>query len=143
MSFYIQFPPLLLYSVCLSMTYDKYLAERVSNVLPQGPVLSERRMFGSLAFLYQNNMICAVMEDGLLARVGPKFYKEALTKEYTSEMDFTGRIMKNIVLVSIDGLEDNESLHFWISKCLDFVKTLPAKEKKEPKKKKSKKKTVL
>ena len=127
------------------MVYDIELAERVTKFLPQNGLVSERRMFGSLAFLYQNNMICAIREDGLLARVGPDYYNEALQNEFTSEMNLTGRIMKNIVLVSIDGLEDNELLEFWITKCLDFVTNLPPKVKIEKKRisKTKKKRSVL
>jgi len=127
------------------MVYDTDLANRVMNLLPQNGLVTERRMFGSLAFMYQNNMICGVMEDGLLARVGPDYYREALEQEFAEEMNFTGRTMKNIVIVSIDGLDDDSSLQFWIQKCMDFVTTLPPKEKKEkPKKKRTpRKKSVL
>ena len=123
------------------MVYDTDLAERVTKFLPQNGHISERRMFGSLAFLYQNNMICAIREDGLLARVGPDYYDEALQNEFTSEMNLTGRTMKNIVLVSIDGLDDNKSLQFWITKCLDFVTNLPPKIKTEKKRISKTKKT--
>lgn len=127
------------------MVYDTDLANRVMNLLPQNGLVTERRMFGSLAFMYQNNMICGVMEDGLLARVGPDYYREALEQEFAEEMNFTGRSMKNIVIVSIDGLDDDSSLQFWIQKCMAFVTTLPPKEKKEkPKKKRTtRKRSVL
>ena len=112
------------------MPHNKDLEVRVRNLLPNTTLLSERKMFGSLAFMYQNNMVCAVMEDGLLARIGPTFYEEALKVDFVSEMNLTGRIMKNIVLVSLDGLEEHEQLKFWIEKCLDFAKSLPPKVKK-------------
>lgn len=118
------------------MVYDKDLAVRVSSFLPKNGLVTERRMFGSLAYMYRNNMVCGIMQDGLMARVGPEYYEEALKKEFTSEMDLTGRPMKNIVLVSIDGLDEEEELKFWIGKCMDFVSTLPPKEKKEKKPKK-------
>lgn len=113
------------------MVYDQDLEARVRNLLPRNELISERKMFGSLAFMYQNNMVCGIMADGLLARIGPSFYEEALKNEYVSEMNLTGRIMKNIVLVSIDGLVEIEELKFWIDRCLDFAKTLPPKEKKQ------------
>ena len=125
------------------MTYDEDLANRVRKFLPQDAVIIEKRMFGSLAFMFQNNMICAVMNDGLMARVGSDYYEEALNQEYTSEMNLTGRSMKNIVLVSMDGLDDDELVSFWIKKCMNFVKTLPPKEKKEPKKRSTKKRSIL
>ncbi len=126
------------------MVYDKDLASRVLKLLPKNELVSERRMFGSLAFLYRNNMICGVMEDGLMARVGPSFYEDAMKMEFTSEMNLTGRTMKNIVLVSIDGLDEDSMLQFWIEKCMEFVSTLPPKIKKvKEKKKPSKKRSVL
>ena len=123
------------------MVYDKDLAERVARLLPRNGSISERRMFGSLAYMYQNNMVCGIREDGLMARVGPDYYNEALENDFTSEMNLTGRTMKNIVLVSIDGLDENETLKFWIDKCMNFVITLPPKIKTEKPKKTKKTKT--
>lgn len=113
-----------------TMVYDKDLEDRVRNLLPKNELVSEKKMFGSLAFMYQNNMVCAVMEDGLMARVGPVYYNKALERDYVTEMNLTGRTMKNIVLVSIDGLEEEEELQFWLTKSLEFAKSLPPKEKK-------------
>ena len=126
------------------MVYDTDLADRVRNCLPRTDLISERKMFGSLAFLYQNNMVCGIMEDGLMARVGPDYYEEALEKDFTHEMDLTGRPMKNIVIVSIDALDEPNELEFWITKCMSFVSSLPAKEKKiKAKKPKSKRKRAI
>ncbi len=53
--------------------------------------------------------------------------------------------MKNIVLVSIDGLEEDNELEFWIKKCIDFGSSMPPKEKKVKKRtsKPKTKRTVL
>ena len=127
------------------MVYDNDLAIRIRNILPNNGLISERRMFGSLAFMYQNNMVCGVVEESLMARVGPTYYEEALNNEYTSEMDLTGRSMRNIVIISPDGLLENEDLAFWVNKCLDFCKSLPPKIKteKKPRKKTNIKRKIL
>ena len=125
------------------MVYDEELANRVRNKLPDNGLITERRMFGSLAFMYQNNMVCAITEDSLMARVGPEYYEEALSLEFVNEMDFTGRTMKNIVVVSPDGIDEEKNLEFWINKCMSFASLLPPKIKPEKKRKSKSRRTVL
>ena len=52
------------------MAYDTELAERIRRILrPHGNV-SERKMFGGIAFMVGGNMACGVIHDELMVRVG-------------------------------------------------------------------------
>ena len=52
------------------MAYDETLAERVRKILAPGPALTERKMFGGLAFMLDGNMCCGIVGDKLMLRLG-------------------------------------------------------------------------
>ena len=109
------------------MAYDEALAARVRESLPIRTDLAERKMFGGLAFMLAGNMCCCVTDKGLMVRVGPKGYQEALALPYAGVMDMTGRPMRGWVLVQTEGLQSRPSLSEWVSRGADFAATLPAK----------------
>ncbi|MBW3669776.1 MAG: TfoX/Sxy family protein, partial [Actinobacteria bacterium] len=73
------------------MPFDEGLAQRVRELLEDGPDASERKMFGGLAFMLGGNMCCGIVGDELMVRVGPDGYEAALARPHAREMDFTGR----------------------------------------------------
>ena len=85
------------------MAYDEGLAERIRGLIAGDPRMEERKMFGGLAFLCNGNMACGIVGDELMVRVGPDAWADALTQPHAREMDFTGRSMKGMVYVGIDG----------------------------------------
>ena len=109
------------------MTYDDGLAHRIRETLGDRPGLEEKKMFGGIAFMLDGNMVCGVVDDSLLARVGPDAYEEALEEPHAREMDFTGQPMTGIVFVDPAGLMEDADLTEWIDWCLEFVESLPAK----------------
>jgi TfoX N-terminal domain len=108
------------------MSFDAGLAQRMRELLCHEPV-TERRMFGGIAFMSRNYMFAGVNGHTLMARVGPAWYAEALSMPHVREMDFTGRPMKGYVFVDAPGIGEDEALRFWLDRCLSFVRTLPDK----------------
>jgi hypothetical protein len=54
------------------MAYDEELAGRIRQLIGNDPELSEKKMFGGLAFLIRGNMaIAASSEGGVMVRVDP------------------------------------------------------------------------
>jgi TfoX/Sxy family transcriptional regulator of competence genes len=109
------------------VAYDEKLAERVRRALAGKRGVTERRMFGGLAFMLRGNMFVGVESDRLMVRVGPAKYDEALKKPHAREMDFTGRPLRGYVYVDRDGFATAPALRAWIDRAIDFAKTLPAK----------------
>lgn len=109
------------------MSYDEGLAERLREALGGRPGITERKMFGGLAFLSRGRMFVGIVGDSLMARVGPERYQEALAQPHVREMDFTGRPMKGIVFVDPPGFEDDSELSSWAEGCHGYVQTLPPK----------------
>jgi len=109
------------------MAFDAGLAERIRDVLRGRDRISERKMFGGLAFMSRGHMFVGVLGDTLMARVGPERYAEALRHPAAREMDFTGKPMRGYVFVGPEAIETDAALESWIAQCLAHVGTLPPK----------------
>jgi TfoX/Sxy family transcriptional regulator of competence genes len=109
------------------MAFDEGLAQRVREALSDQRDISERRMFGGLAFMQRGHMIVGVVKGGLMARVGAEGYAAALAEPHAREMDFTGRPLTGFVYVEPAGFETDAQLQHWVRRCTAFAATLPAK----------------
>lgn len=109
------------------MAYDEGIAQRLRELFDGRPDITEKKMFGGLAFMLAGNMCCGVLGETLLARVGPAQYDNALARPHAREMDFTGRSMKGFVYVDPAGFESDAELSAWVGLCEAFVHSLPAK----------------
>jgi TfoX/Sxy family transcriptional regulator of competence genes len=109
------------------MAYDIDLAERLQQAMLDIPGISEKKMFGGIAFMSEGHMFMGIAGDALMARVGPANYENALAQVYVRVMDFTGKPMRGYVFVDAEGLQDDSDLGARIRRCLDFVNTLPPK----------------
>ena len=110
------------------MAYDEGLAERIRDILEDRGKVSERRMFGGLAFLMRGNMTVGIVKDELMVRVGPGTYAQVLREPHARAMDFTGRPMKGFIFVSPEGLESDTDLERWVGRSVAYAASLPAKE---------------
>lgn len=107
------------------MGYNKLLAEKVRDLLKPNDGLTEKQMFGGLAFMLHGNMACGVVGEELMVRVGPDNYDNALSERYTRPMDYTGRPLKGMVYVEEDAIAAD--LDGWVNKGVEFAGTLPPK----------------
>jgi TfoX N-terminal domain len=106
------------------MAFDQGLAQRIREQLAPTGGVSEKQMFGGLAFLVDDNMCVGVIGEELIARVGLDATQAALQRPGSRLFDFTGRPMKGWITVGPDGLEDDD-LAAWIDDALGYVRTLP------------------
>jgi len=107
------------------MAYDVALAQRVRDRMAAAGV-SEKKMFGGLAFLTSGNMTVGVYGDGLIARIDPQAMDTALGVPGVRPFDMGGRPMRGWILVASDILSDSE-LERWIDQARSYVATLPPK----------------
>lgn len=107
--------------------YDEKLAERIRSML--GPVrgVSERKMFGGLAFMVNGNMACGIVKDELMVRVGPDRWEELLALPHARVMDFTGKPMRGMVYVGRKGIASDTGLADWVARGAAFAYTLSPK----------------
>lgn len=108
------------------MAYDLVLADRLREAVKELPV-TEKKMFGGVAFLLNGNMLVGVHGDNLIARVGPVNDKTSLSKPHTKPFDMTGHPMSGWVEVLPAGCKSDQDLKTWVRNSLEFVTTLPKK----------------
>ena len=109
------------------MAYDDGLAQRVREALSARPDLTERKMFGGLCFMLGGNMCAGIVGEELMLRVGPDAYQDSLARPHAREMDFTGRSLKGMVYVAVDGVTDDADLSSWLDLAVSFAGGLPSK----------------
>jgi hypothetical protein len=109
------------------MAYDTDLAERVREQLATEPAITEKAMFGGLAFLLAGNMAVGLSGEELMVRVGPDASDDALARPHTRPFDMTGRPMKGWILVAPEGIAGERDLTAWVARGVEFARSLPAK----------------
>ena len=101
-------------------------------MVPAELTVDEIKMFGGLAFMINGHMAFGVMKDSLMLRLEPDEVTEALGEPHVRPMDFTGRPMRNMLLVGPDGLDD-DALRGWVLRAAGHARARPPKQPKVPK----------
>jgi TfoX/Sxy family transcriptional regulator of competence genes len=114
------------------MAYDEAFAQRIRRAIGDHPGVSEKKMFGGLAFLLGSKMFCGIVGDQLMVRVGPAAYEDALAEPHVRPMDFTGRPLIGYVYVDAAGVRRASALARWVERAMAFVATLPARTTRTP-----------
>ncbi|MBE8472277.1 TfoX/Sxy family protein [Streptomyces justiciae] len=109
------------------MAYDEGLAERIRERLGTDPAVTEKRMFGGVAFLYDGNMAVGVTGDDLMVRVGPDATDTALARPGTRVFDMTGRPMRGWIVVDGAAVAEDDALGAWLDEGRNFAASLPPK----------------
>ncbi|HEY5197360.1 MAG TPA: TfoX/Sxy family protein [Solirubrobacteraceae bacterium] len=110
------------------MAYDEDLANRVRELLADEDAITEKQMFGGLAFLLRGNMsVSASRTGGLLVRIRPSDTAACLKRPHVTLMTMGRRTMDGWVIVAPDGLKTKRELASWVTRSLEFARTLPAK----------------
>jgi TfoX/Sxy family transcriptional regulator of competence genes len=110
------------------MAYDEDLANRLRELLAGEDAITEKKMFGGLAFLLHGNMsVSASSDGGLLVRIDPADTDASLARPHVALMEMRGRAMDGWIRVAPEGLKTKRELAAWVKRSLDFVKTLQPK----------------
>jgi hypothetical protein len=110
------------------MAYDEDLANRLREQLAGEEAVTEKRMFGGLAFLLHGHMsVSASRTGGLLARIDPDDTEAALARPHTARMEMGGRTMDGWIRVAPEGVRTKRELASWVKRSVAYVKTLPPK----------------
>ena len=109
------------------MAYDEALAERIRQLVA-GKGVTEKRMFGGLAFLVGGNMaIAASGQGGLLVRADPDESDELVAKTNAETMVMRGREMPGWLRVAAEDVRTQAQLATWVERGTSFAASLPAK----------------
>ena len=109
------------------MAYDEALAARIRTRIGDHPALTEREMFGGIAFMIGGNMAVGVHGDDLMVRVGKAGHDAAVARPGARIMDFTARPMVGWITVTREGFADDSDLDTWVDLGVTFAGSLAAK----------------
>ena len=108
------------------VAYDEQLADRIRTLVAGEPGLTEKKMFGGLAFLIGGNMaVAASGQGGVLVRVDPAESDELVATTSARPMEMRGRSMQG--WLRVDPTDDRE-LAEWVERGTACARALPAKQ---------------
>jgi len=111
------------------MAYDEELADRIRALLGDERALTEKKMFGGLAFLIGGNMaIGASGQGGILVRADPDESDALVTASTARPMEMRGREMRGWLRVEADDVGTDAELSKWVDVGSTYARSLPAKD---------------
>jgi len=110
------------------MAYDEDLAARIRELIADEPGLTEKKMFGGLAFLIGGNMaVAASGQGGLLARVDPAESDSLVATTNARMMEMRGRAMPGWLRVDAGDLRTRRQLSKWVALGTKYARSLAVK----------------
>jgi TfoX/Sxy family transcriptional regulator of competence genes len=112
------------------VAYDEDLADRIRELLASEPDVSERKMFGGLAFLVRGHMaVAASGQGGVLVRVDPADSDRLVDTTSATPMEMRGRTMRGWLRVDEDTVRTKRQLTRWVGLGTTYARSLPAKKR--------------
>jgi hypothetical protein len=110
------------------VAFDEELAGRIRELLASERGVSEKKMFGGLAFLVRGNMaIAASGQGGALVRCDPDETEALVATTNAERMVMRGREMDGWLRVAAEHLSTKRQLAKWVAIGANYARTLPAK----------------
>jgi TfoX/Sxy family transcriptional regulator of competence genes len=110
------------------VAYDEDLADRIRELVSDEEGLTEKKMFGGLAFLIGGNMaVSASGQGGLLMRVDPARTDELVGEPYAEPFVMRGRGMQGWLRVDPAGVATKRELERWVARGVAYARSLPPK----------------
>ena len=110
------------------MAYDEDLAHRIRDLVSDQADVTEKKMFGGLAFLVGGNIsVSASGKGGLMVRVDPEETDDLLAKPHARPFEMRGRAMRGWLRIDPEGLRTTRQLAAWVARGVAYARSLPAK----------------
>ena len=110
------------------MAYDEDLANRIRELMAGEAGVTEKKMFGGLAFLIGGNMsVAASGQGGLMVRVDPDETDALLERPHARRFEMRGRAMDGWLRVDDEGVRTKRQLEPWVKRGAAYARSLPPK----------------
>lgn len=111
------------------MAYDEELAHRIREAVQGEPGVTEKRMFGGLAFLIDGNMaVSASSKGGLLLHIDPTVGESLISEPQVRPFEMRGREMNGWLWVQDEALDTDDALRRWVNHGVTYARSLPPKQ---------------
>jgi TfoX/Sxy family transcriptional regulator of competence genes len=112
----------------LGMAYDQDLAGRIRELLAGDRDVTEKPMFGGLAFLVAGKMaVAASGQGGLLVRVDPGESDDLIITGPARPFEMRDRAVPGWLRLEVDDLRTKPELEPWVRRGVTYARSLPAK----------------
>ena len=110
------------------MAFDEELAHRIREQVQGEAGLTEKRMFGGLAFLINGNMaVSASGQGGLLLRVDPVDTEALIAEPHARRFEMRGREMDGWLRIDADAIDGDDEFGRWVRRGVAYARSLPPK----------------
>jgi TfoX/Sxy family transcriptional regulator of competence genes len=110
------------------VAYDERLADRIRELLPDDVDVTEKKMFGGLAFLVGGNMaVSASGQGGVMVRVDPATSDSLVATTKARLVEMRGRPMQGWLRVDTEDVRTKRQLAKWVDMGTTFARSLPPK----------------
>ncbi|MCI0544240.1 MAG: TfoX/Sxy family protein [Actinobacteria bacterium] len=109
------------------MAYDEALADDIRARIGTRPDVTEREMFGGIAFMIGGHMAVGVSGEELMVRVGKEAHDEAVARRGARIFDLSARPIRGWIVVSAEGFPTEADLDAWVSQGVAYAESLPPK----------------
>ena len=110
------------------MAYDEDLADRIRELLAGERGVTEKKMFGGLAFLVRGNMaIAASGQGGVLVRADPDESDRLVRTSTATVAVMQGRRMSGWLRVKSGDVRTKRQLGRWVRVGTTYARSLPKK----------------
>lgn len=110
------------------MAYDEGLAERIRERMVGTPGLTEKKMFGGLAFMVNGHIASAAYKGGdMMIRCAKEDWQALLGEPGARAMERGGKGMSGWVIIDNDAVAEDDDLDRWVERGRDFASSQPPK----------------
>jgi hypothetical protein len=110
------------------VAYDEDLANRIRELIADQEGVSEKKMFGGLAFLIHGHMsVSASGRGGLLLRCDPDETESLIADPHAARFEMRGREMDGWLRIEPEGVRTKRALERWVRRGVAYARSLPPK----------------
>lgn len=88
------------------------------------PNVSEKKMFGKIAFMVNNKLCIAVGNEEIMCRIDPSLHDSSIIKKECEPVIMKGKEMKGYVYINHQYLYKKNAVEYWIDLCLKYNKKI-------------------
>lgn len=109
------------------MAYNQKVTDDIRARFGKRRDVTEKEMFGGIAFMVRGNMAIGVSGDELMVRVGKEAHDDAVARPGARIFDMGARPMRGWIAVAPEGFATEDALDDWIARGVACAEGLPPK----------------
>lgn len=114
----------------MKTTSDADLASRVRASLAHLPNVTEKKMFGSIAFMVRGKMCVAARPERIMCRIDPSQHDAALKRKGCRTVVMKSREYRGYVHVDAESVRTPRALKYWVDLALSYNQALSSAKRR-------------